>query len=117
MEGVAADSLDPPIIEISAAQTQRHQDGTKTIHGTLSKNSFRRSSADSELPCGMPIVLTWCFFHQACVHRLQGSLRVVARGFFVTKTVLGEGSFAKVKLCVHKLTGAEFAIKAGCDTV
>ncbi|CAE6917181.1 unnamed protein product [Symbiodinium natans] len=64
MEGVAADSLDPPIIEISAAQTQRHQDGTKTIHG-----------------------------------------------FFVTKTVLGEGSFAKVKLCVHKLTGAEFAIK------
>lgn len=32
-------------------------------------------------------------------------------GFFITRTVLGQGSFAKVKLCVEQLTGTEFAIK------
>ncbi|CAE7723747.1 unnamed protein product [Symbiodinium pilosum] len=32
-------------------------------------------------------------------------------GFLVTKTVLGEGSFARVKLCVEESTSTEFAIK------
>ena len=38
-----------------------------------------------------------------------------AAGFFITRTVLGQGSFAKVKLCMEQLTGTEFAIKAGCQ--